>query len=277
MRTIALLCLLSYSLAAQDLRLVGTNLFDFSHADHGIYYLGGFHIVKRFPQSIQIQETRVFRKFVPDMGRLSGRLSTDLSRSVDYWEPSANGKWENPYLEEIKANWEITSKIVNSPNLTASTAKYLGIPGKEVQIITNVTLYVLNHPGGPAIDYCAVPTATPGFWDHGVPFNGDLSHYKYIYHVLLDRIVRERQYTSEERADTDLKLFHFQLQQASNNVPADQYDVALRYRDGKATPTNLALSDYWMRLAASNSYPPALKYLSNNPPESHSIQNGTSK
>jgi hypothetical protein len=277
MKTITLLCLLSFSSVAQDLRLIGTNLFDFSRAGHGIYYLGAFNIVKTFPQSIQIRQTRVLHKFVPDMAKLYGEFSSDLSRSVDYWEPNYYGKWENPYLEKTKQNWEITSRIANSPNLTSSTAEYFGILGKEIQIATNITFYVLNHPGGSRVDYCAVPTSTPGYWDHGIQFTGNQLDFKYIYRVLPDRITREHQYTPENLAAGDVKLFIYQLQQASNNVSADQYEVALRYRDGKSTPVNLELFNYWMRLAASNSYPAALKYLTNPPPEHRSSQNGTSE
>jgi hypothetical protein len=124
------------------------------------------------------------------MARLSGRIYTDFNRTIDYWEPNYYGKWENPYYEKLKENREITFRIATSPDLTASTAEYFGIPGNEVQIVTNITLYVLNHPGGSNVAYCAVPTATPGFWDHGIPFTGDPLNFKYIYRVLPDRIVK---------------------------------------------------------------------------------------
>jgi hypothetical protein len=196
-----LVCLFALTVHASDLRLVGTNLFDFSGAGHGIYYLGGFHIVKTFSQSIQIRQTRVFQKFIPDMARLYGDYSADLARATDYWEPNYYGKMENPYHDKIYENWKIMSRIATSPNLTASTAEYYGIPGNEVQIVTNITLHVLNHPGGSNVDYCAVPTATPGFWDHGIPFTGTVEEYKYIYHVLPDYIVRIYMTNSPPRDD----------------------------------------------------------------------------
>ena len=259
MKTITLLCLLSISSVAQDLRLIGTNLFDFSRAGHGSYYLGGdlIRIVKLYPQAAQVEIKHVSMEFIPDPQPIP-----------DPGDPAD--------MLHALAQFKMRQSIPR--NLSPGAAWALGISGHEEQVVTTTTIYVINHPTnlGYKIDYCAVPTTTPGFWDHGIPFIGNPLRYKYIYRVLPDRITCERQYTSEEQAAADLRLFNFQLQQASNNVPADQYDVALRYRDGKSTPVNLELSDYWMRLAASNSYPAALKYLTNPPPEHRSSQNGTS-
>lgn len=206
MKIVFILFIATFSLVAQDLRLVGTNLFDFSKAGHGIYYLGGFQIKKTYPKSIQVQRTRVYQKFVPDMSRLSKDLSSDLESSLAFGQPNYYGKWENPYSDLINKKWQIQSRIASSPNLTKAKADEFGIPGQDVQITTNITLYILNHPGGSPIDYCAVPTSIPNFWDHGVSFNGDVGQYECVYHVLPDQIILKHQKKTNVQSEANQKL-----------------------------------------------------------------------
>ena len=130
-----------------------------------------------------------------------------------------------------------------------------------------VTVYLLNPPAvnvGNSIDAVAVPTSNKGFWDCGAPFSGNQFDFKYIYRVLPDRIKRERQFSPEEIRAADLVLFSNQLQDASNNIAYCQFEVGKRYLTGRSVETNISLGLHWIKAAASNSLPAAIKFEKTN-------------
>jgi hypothetical protein len=235
----------SQSAAAADLRIIGTNLFDFSSAGPS-FTLGGpsMRIVKIYPQSVQIEINSSEVEFVPEIQRPTPGDPSDLLRALGQFRATPNSDGTPVHL-------------------SAGAAWIMGIPGHEEQVMKTTTIYLLNYPksNGYTLEEChAVPTSIRGFWDCGIPFSGNPYEFKYVYRVLSDRIKRERLYSPEEIHEADMKLFAYQLQQASNNVAADQFEVGKRYLAGKGVETNDALAFHWINLAASNSFPEAVEF-----------------
>ncbi len=179
-------------------------------------------------------------------------------------------------LKDDAKAYQIAQKIVTFPPDVQVKAYnvFLGSPVtdflKPVAITNQIQLlnYPSNYSTGQKIEYLAVPTTTPGFWDCGQPFNGDASTYHYIYRVLSDRIICERQYNTEERiaikqASAERSLL-WQQEQASNNIATAQFDLGLRYLKADGVESNQTTAFYWIRKSAAQNYMPATVFLTNN-------------
>jgi hypothetical protein len=268
-------CICTYAQVTNNYRIIGTNLFDFSNAgigtNHSIYFLGGetMRIVKTFPKSVQI-EIKYLPQQIPEYMEEQSRLlraqtlsggpeQTLLTVAAFRTAFDDNGNLRKLSQGELMAmSPEFRSAVLG--------AQAFGIEQlNEKRRNTITTIYLLNPPNS-GLECYAVPTEKAGFWDCGVAFTGDLSECKYIYRVLPDRIVRERNYSvselemiGKERAN---KIISWQLEQASNNLPSYQFEVGMRYINGDGLQTNVNLGSYWVGLAASNKYPAAIKYIS---------------
>lgn len=236
------LLLVCFSCSAQtDLRIVGTNLYDFTKAGPS-FHLGGnsMQIIKTYPQSVKIEIKNVHTEFVPELPTYQspfGASTFNFGSSSGFLDSYAK------------------TRIVSEHKLSAGEAFSMGISGHDELFVTKTIIYLLHPPAGYNLDCYAIPTKSAGFWDCGEPFSGDQYGFKYIYRVLSDKIVCERQYSPKEILETEMR-------QASNNVAYFQYKLSQRYFKGDGVQTNRELSLFWANLAASNSYPDAVKFIS---------------
>lgn len=162
-----LAALLSCAASAQiaNLRMVGTNLYDFTHAGNA-FIVGGSEdrparIVKRYPKSAKVEIYADMAEWLPN----------------PYWD---GGPLNQFYIRE-------TFRIHDSAYAAAA-----GRPAKAgswVFYTSTNTIYILNPP--PSLPCMAVPTSTPGFYDCGVPFHGDSSQFRYIYRLWGPSIYRQ--------------------------------------------------------------------------------------
>lgn len=199
-------------------------------------------VVKVYPESVQIEINRSSIEFVPEYDRPIPGDSASLLHTL--------------------AQFRMTHNKDGTPaKISPGAAWMMGMNGHSEQVITTTTIYLLHPPNKTRVDCYAVPISKT-FWDYGIPYNGDSSQFQYIYRVLTNGIIRERQYTPKEQIEQKGKLVAHQLEQASNNLPSFQFEVGKRYLIGDGVPTNKILGDYWINLAASNSSPEAIKFLS---------------
>lgn len=173
-----LLCLaLSQTCLAQDLRIVGTNLFDFSRAANatnpGIYRLTG-KVVQRFSEAIKIEITKSELVFVPEISRPYPG------------DPSS--------MMQTLAQIRLTTDQRGQPRRISPAAAFMhGMDGHYESATKTSVVFLLNFkyaegaPDGSNIDCFAVPTKIAGYWDFGTPYSGT-NYFTTIYQVLPDRI-----------------------------------------------------------------------------------------
>lgn len=263
---IASFCICANAQISGDYKLIGTNLYDFSKA---VPIVG--EVIKIYPKSVTVKITGVthYEVVLPDWARTAGvpdgfgayRLITGTEKTHEAKELETFQKINNllPIARAIAA-LPVNRQAAAVSGADDSVQEFL-------QPITPVTYIQLLHSHQNVIgliSFLAVPAKWPGFWDCGEPFAGDLSGFKYIYRVLPNKTVADRQYSPEEKMEQKAKLIAHQLEQASNNVAVYQYGIGKRYLTGDGVLTNKALGNYWISLAASNSYPAAVKFISGN-------------
>lgn len=275
------ICACCSSFSQTDFRIIGTNLYDFSHPHYGTYHIDGT-VTVTYPQSITVRiPTGTGYKI--DM---RGEFAT-FEPAISY-SPAEDAARKNV----LKVAYQTAARIVTlSPAEQVRQYKIYSDPLSRygylvTGFLTPETIYadiqLLNYPTiknrGDQVDCYAVPTSTPGFWDYGKPFIGDPLSFQYINRVLSDRIVRERQYTPAERAALDeanrrekaAKLLAWKQQQASNGVAYSQFDLGLLYFKADSVQSNQDLAFYWIKKSAEQQYRPAIQFLSTNNPASSS-------
>lgn len=284
MKSLLLLFFFCACANANDLRLIGTNLYDFSLVSSGkvfcVYHIAGT-VARCYPKAATIQycsgiKYRVVwtnRPYTPGWAKPMIEHFTGES----WHELDLQRQIELQSSEDDAKAYQIAQKIVTFPpdvQVRAYNA-FLGSPVTdflEPVAITN-SIQLLNYPpnysAGKKIDCLAVPTSTPGLWDYGQPFNGDPAAFHYIYRVLPDHISRERLYTAQERETMKQaaikRLLSWQQEQASNDVASVQFDLGLRYLKADGVESNRTTALYWIRKSAAQNYIPALEFLKNNP------------
>ena len=202
LRFYLLILFLPQFIRAQDLRMIGTNLYDFSKAAPIIA------VVSRiYPQSITIKTPgQTYYKFAsPDWamqwnpGRQPKgwgiyRVMTDTEKTYEANQLAA--------LQQIMPLVAQARAIANLPvDQQAGAFHRAGPAVQEFLHPTTPTLcFQVLHPPitavGQTISLSAVALSTPGFLDHGTPYMGDLSQFKHIYRVLPGRIIRAAVQTS---------------------------------------------------------------------------------
>jgi hypothetical protein len=138
--------------AQTDLRLVGTNLYDFTYAGPA-FLLGSnpdypMQIVKRYPQSIQVEIHTEMEVFIPNIG---------------YWNDPSDGPTGIKQVDYALSGGQRQAE------------------GTWDSYIQTNTIYILHPPA--KLPCLAVPIKPAGFWDCGEPFTGDTNQFKYIYRV----------------------------------------------------------------------------------------------
>ena len=250
---------------AHDLRLIGTNLYDFSKAPPIIG-----EVTQVYPQSITVKSTgQTYYKFASPAWAMKWNPAQHdqyAAYRMMTHSAAAHEAEELAAAEEIMPLVNKAEAIANLPaNQQADAYNRASSSVQEfLHKATPIVYFQLLHPPsvtiGERIYFYAAPTKSPGFWDLGEPYTGDLAGFKYIFRVLPDQIVRERLYSPAEKQELALKILSFQLERASNNVASDQFDIGKRYLTGEGVETNQSLGIYWINAAASNSFPAAILF-----------------
>ena len=213
--------------AQTDLRIIQTaarpRLYDFTKAGPA-FHLDGTHLhfVRAFTNSVIFKGTLLFQVFAPEIPPETGDVAQDSSRLIALTRPDV---WED-----------------------------LGGAGNNEEHATHVQICILHPPNNLSPNYFALPRFG-GTWDYGVPFNGDTLNFPGIYKIIGNKIVYDPIPNSYFAITND-------FQHASNSIPYYQFKVSQRYLNGQGVETNRDLAIYWASLAASNSYPDAIKFLS---------------
>ena len=268
----------------RDLRIVGTNLYDFSrvygikylilneYPTYGIYNVNGtvvqtnrdYIIVKMFA-CLRFKLNSV-GTYVPNNEPLSSPNYDEETRAIETVQFKAHqiaaGIAALPPAEQLK-EYNRYSDPFSRGNIVQ------GFLDPEP---TYVNIRLLNYPVplevGSKINCYAIPVSNQGVWDYGKPFTGDPKKFPKIYHVLSDDIVSEHQYTAEEREailrERDAKLLAWQQQEASNGVAYSQFNFGQRYFKGNGVQSNQDLTLYWIKKSADQQYQPAIQFLSTN-------------
>ena len=173
-----MLLLYSASVRANDLRLIGTNLYDFTLAgDKCVYRIRG-------------QVSQVFTKAV----------QVGIPTGVEYERvqspPISSAQMDSSdMLQALVAMKMSTDDKGNSR--TISVGQYFSLNSAMRQHFTSVTkyatVYVLNYPKsvnvGQPFDYIAIPTKDKGYYDCGITFTGGTNQFSTIRVVFQDRII----------------------------------------------------------------------------------------
>jgi hypothetical protein len=273
----------------RDLRIFGTNLYDFSRA-YGIKYL----ILNEYPTygiyNVNGTVVQTNRDYI--IVKMFAGLKFKLNSGGAY-VPNGEPVSSPNYDEETRAIQTVQKKAYQiaqgiaalPPAEQLNEYNRYSDPFSRGYIVQGfldpdpiyVNIHLLNYPirlgVGSGINCYAIPVSNQGVWDYGKPFTGDSKEFSKIYHVLSDRIVSERQYSPEEREakrrQSDATLLAWQQQQASNGVAYSQFDLGLRYFKADGVQSNQDLAFDWIKKSADQQYQPALQFLStNNPPPS---------
>jgi hypothetical protein len=77
----------------------------------------------------------------------------------------------------------------------------------------------------------------------------------------LEEQERQRPAKQKAAAETDQRLLKFQQQKAAEGNGYGQYELGLRYLNGRGVETNHALAIHWFRAACTNGYSGASNQL----------------
>ena len=195
MKPLPLLLLLCASVQASDLRMIGTNLYDFSSAGINSCYRIRAKVSKIYPQSTEIITPYLFyeRYVFPAPG--ASALASSLLGSSDLMAMKAgNQDAIQRGVAVARMINELPHKTPSSPPITLHQYSALDPAMKnnyrEITIYaTNYLLHCSNSKVGSIVDCFAVPTKYRGFYDCGIPFTGEPNEFKIIYRVLLNGII----------------------------------------------------------------------------------------
>lgn len=191
MKTLLLALLLAIQASAQNtnlsLRLVGTNLYDFSKAGPAFHIIGP--VTKVYPQSIEITILAAEGYSLRDHSPIPGSMmdSSDLLLTLAAFRMGTNPDGSRRLL---------------------SSGAYFGLSPAMRLMFEPATkykkFYLLNArfgKVGQTLNATAVPTINPGFFDCGIPFTGDTNGFKYIYRMVNDKIFKTAIATNQPSAN----------------------------------------------------------------------------
>lgn len=184
--------LLTLSAQASDLRIVGTNLYDFSGVDEKSSFRIRGKVVKLFPKSAEISVPNGvgYQRYL--FAAPSGLIRPNdlLGMKADKTESVQRGVAAVAAMDRSGAY----SNYFNPPPITQ--AQYYTLDAemrknyKPVQLYRSV--YLLNYPSafveGQEVNCAAVPDKNRGFFDCGSPFIGNTNDYRLTYVVTQRRI-----------------------------------------------------------------------------------------
>jgi TPR repeat protein len=225
-----------------NLRLFGTNLFDFSpvvSATGGAPYRFQGKVSYIYPESIRV--TRL------------------IGTEIVYTQPTLQEIVNSPPGDMVKRLYA-AGVAQHGASLGQIMSMSPDVRQNFQAVEKTSEFYLLNYPFaiqvGSSIDCLALPTTTKGFWDYGKPFSGDTSEFKIIYRVRPTGIVAEKQYSPEEKLAlkqaADAKTIAWLLSQATNGIASAECSLGLRYLNGQGVETNKTLAIEWLKKAAEH-------------------------
>ncbi len=178
---------------AGDLRLVGTNLYDFTFADtRSVHHIRG-KVSKIFPKSIEISVPNgiAYQRYM--FGDPTGLISP--SDMLGMKAGNADAIQRGVAVANLLNSTDYYSNYFNPPPITQ--AQYYSLDSEMrknyKQVVIYTKIYLLNFPHTPiegqVVDCPAVATKDRGFYDCGMPFYGDTNQFTYTYVVMQNRIV----------------------------------------------------------------------------------------
>jgi hypothetical protein len=236
------LCFVSPAIFAQsDLRLFGTNLFDFSPLTSASVNV---------PYHIQGKVSHIYSSSI--------RITCDVGVGFVYSPPSW-GEIQNSTPGDLLSQLYVQQRAEKG-DIGVGEMLSMGPNARQYLKPVEKTLdfYLLNYPFetqvGASVDCLALPTTTKNLWDYGKPFSGDLSKFKVIYRVQPTGIIAERQYSPEEKKAMkqaiDARTVAWLFSQATNGSASAQCSLGLHYLSGQGVETNKTLAIEWLKRAA---------------------------
>lgn len=266
----------SYSQDRGQLRVIGTNVFDFSP------------VIKSFEK----QEITSSPYCVSGEVFQANDNGTHILRKVTNLGPSK--EFSNELLQadtgmQLKMLFA-SKKLEQWRSGELSTGELMAMDPQTKQIIldeiereksnvTYVRILVTNCPNasvllGKQVQLFAMPAGTYTFtdsenhlmtiprYDYGLPYSGMTSNLT-IYLVTRNGLTKSETLQEAElkKLTASKKLLEWQIQQASNGVAYVQFDLAKRYLNGNGVQKDEALGRYWLQRSADQNYEPAVKFL----------------
>ena len=195
MKSVLLILLLCGSVEAGDFRLVGTNLYDFSGAGPNSCYRVRGRISKVYPQSTEISTAHLYYQRYVFPAPAASALAMSILGPNDVLAMKAGDP------QAIERGVTVARAINVLPHeapplvfITPDQYSYLDTAMKNnfrpVTVwATNYLLHYSNPHLGKGVDCLAIPTKYRGFYDCGIPFEGDTNRFKIIFRVMPNRIV----------------------------------------------------------------------------------------
>ena len=246
--TVGSCMLVGRSVVAQDLRIVGTNLYDFS----GISTLGSTdspYIVAGIVQ--EAAPARVHVRQVTTEFRMDPHINLATNGPREMLGAMAAAKMAEKPLTAGQV-------LALSPNLR----QYV----KKIEHVRDAIL--LNYPEpcepGQNLRACAVPVdGKPSVYDYGMPTElGMATNFSIIYHVYASDIRTETLQHFLASFQTDVhKAFVRHSSQSTEGRVYSQFLLGLDYWYGQGTPTNLDEGMKWIQKAALAGNPKAMTLL----------------
>jgi hypothetical protein len=246
---IVLLILFNLTIDGQDLRIFGTNLYDFSPVSSGQklsrYTIAG-KIVGATPYSVTIRPPFCFR------------LSASSDRAFGGPEDMLAFMGAVKLSEAGSGTISSGHYFALSPEMRRNFSKY---QPPDI-VVTNCTLG--RESRGEEAQLCALPTEDPSVWNYGTPVDvTTATNFAKVFRVYSKTIAEE---SATQRPLTMLTPFQRRTARAQRGVAHDQWDLGMDYWIGLGVETNADLAVYWIRKAAAQSYPEAIEFLKTNAP-----------
>ena len=195
MKPLLLLLLFCASVQANDFRLIGTNLYDFSSPGANSRFRIRGMVSKIYPQSIEIHTFyRLYERYVFPAPAASA-LALNLLGPQDVLSMKAGN------MDAIDRGVAVAQMINDLPHEKSSAPpitpqQYFSLDATAKNdyraitlCVTNYLLHCANLNVGDIVDGFAISTKDKGFYDCGIPFTGDTNQFKVIYRVLPNRII----------------------------------------------------------------------------------------
>jgi hypothetical protein len=255
------------------LRAFGTNLYDFSEAIQSVlkghpnptYCIRGLTVqtnVPGVPGSMIVRRATGTPGYVLQNSSnevsnpndlIVGLAAISLSRTTNGILPAAQYAVLPPGVQTNFEWFQPTEEV-----LIANLPKEFLHTGKNVQLFALPLGRYKPRDGAFGPDGIV-------YFDYGQRFSGDLRHFSNLFRVTPSGIFTVK-LQSRERVDpaktlAARKLVLWQQQEATNGAAHAQYSLAKRYFTGDGVPEDSALGEHWLKKAAEQNYPDAVRLL----------------
>jgi hypothetical protein len=256
------------------LRVVGTNLYDFSEAIQ--------NVLQGHPDPNYCIRGLTIRTNV--LGVPGSMIVRRAAGAPGYVLRNSSNEVSNP--EELTVALAAIS-LARTTNGIISAARYAGLPPavqtnfewfqpteevlianlpKEfLQIGRKVQLFALPLGRYKPKDEAFGPDGVL-YFDYGERFSGELGHFSTLFRVTPSGLFMVNLQNSDRRSNpaktaATQKLVSWQQQEATNGAAHAQYSLGKRYLTGDGVPKDPALAEFWLKKAAEQNYPDAVRVL----------------